>query len=97
MSKPPVANSKPNIAAEFERLFGPPPVHKVEDEDSYDAILCGLAHDIGPLDTIECILRRDLGPSVVSRIQAMLRQPSGPTIRSVTGAALAGVADGRCR
>ena len=65
MSKPPVAN--PNIAAEFERLFGPPPVHKVEDEDSYDAILCGLAHDIGPLDTIECVLLRDLGPSVVSR------------------------------
>jgi hypothetical protein len=67
MSKPRVANSKPNIAAEFERLFGPPPVHKV---DSYDAILCGLAHDIGPLDTIECILLHDLGPSVVSCISS---------------------------
>jgi hypothetical protein len=60
MAKREVAKSNPNIAAKFERLFGPPPVHKVEDEEIYNAILCGLAQDVGPLDTIEQILLRDL-------------------------------------
>ncbi len=55
-----VAKTNPNIAVEFERLFGPPPVHKFEDEEIYNAILSGLAQDVGPLDTIEQILLRDL-------------------------------------
>jgi hypothetical protein len=60
MAKNEIAKSNANIAAKFERLFGPPPVHKFEDEEIYNAILCGLVRDIGPLDAIEDILLRDL-------------------------------------
>jgi len=55
-----VPTSNANIAAEFRKLFGAPPLHKPEDEPIYDAILCGLAKDFGFLDTIGRILLRDL-------------------------------------
>lgn len=81
MAKREVAKSNPNIAAEFERLFGPPPVHKFEDEEIYNAILCGLAQDFGPLDTIEQILLRDLADHAYE-IQ-WLRQLRHQVIREV--------------
>jgi chemotaxis regulatin CheY-phosphate phosphatase CheZ len=81
MSKTVVAKSNANIAAEFTKLFGPPPLHKPEDEQIYDAILCGLTKDIGPLDTNEQILVRDL-TDFVYEIQR-LRRLSNELIREV--------------
>jgi hypothetical protein len=55
-----LAKPTPNIPVEFCELFGPPPLHKAEDEKIYNALLCSLAKDFGPLDTIGRILLRDL-------------------------------------
>jgi len=63
------------IPAEFKELFGPPPLYKPEDEKIYDAILCGLARDFGPVDTIGRILLRDLA-HYTYEIHWLRRHPS---------------------
>jgi hypothetical protein len=53
-----------NIPAKYKTPFGSPPLHDIEDQKIYDAILCGLAQDIRPQDCIERILLRDLADHV---------------------------------
>ena len=60
MSKRAVAKSTANIPGEFKDLFGPPALHKAEDEKIYNAILCDYVKDFGPLDTISRVLILDL-------------------------------------
>jgi hypothetical protein len=60
MSKRVVAKSSESIPGEFKELFGPPALHKAEDEKLYNAILCGYVKDFGPLDTISRVLLLDL-------------------------------------
>jgi hypothetical protein len=57
MSKQAVAKS---IPGEFKELFGPPALHKAEDEKIYNAILCAYVKDFGPLDTISRFFLLDL-------------------------------------
>lgn len=60
MSKRAVAKSSPNIPGEFKELFGPPALHKAEDEENYNLIICSYVKDFGPMDTITRVLLADL-------------------------------------
>jgi hypothetical protein len=60
MSTDVVVKPNRNIPAEYKRLFGPPPLYKVEDETYYNATLCGFDQDVNPRDHVEKILVRDL-------------------------------------
>ena len=70
-----VSRSNTNIPAEFQELFGPPPLYHPEDEKIYDTILCGIATDFGPLDTIGRIFLRDLA-DYAYEIQWLRRLPN---------------------
>src|SRR5262249_21798474 len=68
MAKKQVTNATPNIAAEFTKLFGPPPLLKTEDSAIYSAILEGLAQDEKPRSFIARILIRDVADLVYQRL-----------------------------
>src|SRR5262245_56455726 len=68
MAKKQVTNATPNIAAEFTKLFGPPPLLKTEDSAIYSAILQGLAQDEKPRRLIARILIRDVADLVYQRL-----------------------------
>ena len=53
-----------NAPAEYEALFGPPPLYKAEDETNYNANLCALEQDVNPRDHVERIYVRDLADHV---------------------------------
>jgi hypothetical protein len=60
MSTDVVVKPNRNIPAEYKRLFGPPPLYKIEDQTNYNATLCGFDQDVNPRDHVEKILVRDL-------------------------------------
>jgi hypothetical protein len=68
MAKKQVINATPNIATEFTKLFGPPPLFKTEDSAIYNAILEGLAQDEKPRSFIARILLRDVADLVYQRL-----------------------------
>src|SRR5438105_1543259 len=68
MAKKQVINATPNVATEFTKLFGPPPLFKTEDSAIYNAILEGLAQDEKPRSFIARILLRDVADLVYQRI-----------------------------
>jgi hypothetical protein len=68
MAKKQVTNATANIAAEFTKLFGPPPLFKTEDNAIYNAILEGLAQDEKPRSFIARILVRDVADLVYQRL-----------------------------
>jgi hypothetical protein len=59
MTKKEVTSATPKVAAEFNKLFGPPPLLQPEDKAIYDAIVGGLAQDEKPRCFIARILIRD--------------------------------------
>ncbi len=58
----------PKVAAEFNKLFGPPPLLQPEDKAIYDAIVGGLAQDEKPRCFIARILIRDVADLVYQRL-----------------------------
>jgi hypothetical protein len=68
MAKKEVINVTPRAAAEFKKLFGPPPLLNPEDSKIYDAILNGLAEDEKPRSFIARILLRDVADLVYQRL-----------------------------
>ena len=48
MSKKQVITATPKVAAEFIKLFGPPPLFRTEDNAIFNAILEGLAEEEKP-------------------------------------------------
>jgi hypothetical protein len=68
MAKKQVINATPNVAAEFTKLFGPPPLFKTEDNAIYNAILEGLAQDEKPRSFIARVLLRDVADLVYQRL-----------------------------
>jgi hypothetical protein len=68
MAKKQVINATPKVAAEFTKLFGPPPLLKPEDIVIYAAILEGLAQDEKPRSFIARVLLRDVADLVYQRL-----------------------------
>lgn len=68
MTKKEVISATPKVAAEFNKLFGPPPLFKTDDKAIYDAILEGLAQDEKPRSSIARILIRDVADLVYQRL-----------------------------
>src|SRR5262245_64342525 len=68
MSKKEVISATPKVAAEFNKLFGPPPLFNTDDKAIYDAFLEGLAQDEKPCSFIARILIRDVADLVYQRL-----------------------------
>jgi hypothetical protein len=68
MAKKQVISVTPKVAAEFSKLFGPPPLFKTDDKAIYNAILEGLAEDEKPRSFIARILIRDVADLVYQRL-----------------------------
>jgi hypothetical protein len=68
MTKKEVTSATPKVAAEFNKLFGPPPLLQPEDKAIYDAIVGGLAQDEKPRCFIARILIRDVADLVYQRL-----------------------------
>jgi hypothetical protein len=68
MTKKEVISATSKVAAEFSKLFGPPPLLKTGDKAIYDAILEGLAEDEKPRNFIARILLRDVADLVYQRL-----------------------------
>jgi hypothetical protein len=68
MSKKQVITATPKVAAEFIKLFGPPPLFRTEDNAIYNAILEGLAEEEKPRSFIARILIRDVADLVYQRL-----------------------------
>jgi len=68
MAKKKIMNANKDVAAEFTKLFGPPPLFKTEDNAIYNAILEGLAQDEKPRSFIARVLLRDVADLVYQRL-----------------------------
>ena len=68
MTKKKVISPTPNVAAEFAKLFGPPPLFKSDHTAIYEAILEGLAEEEKSRSFIARILIRDVADLVYQRL-----------------------------
>src|SRR5262249_30504730 len=68
MPKKQVISVTPKVAAEFNKLFGPPPLFRTEDNAIYNAILEDLAEEEKPRSFIARILIRDVADLVYQRL-----------------------------
>jgi hypothetical protein len=88
MAKKEVIKVTPHAAAEFKKLFGPPPLLNPEDSKIYDAILNGLAQDEKPCSFIARILLRDVADLVYQKLwlrglaTGLIRQVHKQRVRS---------------
>ena len=77
MTKKKVISPTPNVAAEFAKLFGPPPLFKSDHTAIYEAILEGLAEEEKSRSFIARILIRDVADLVYQRLwlRSLARAP----------------------